>query len=1175
MRIFSNLLSRWITTHVIVFLATSFLLSFIILTTIISYQIEGLNEERCISRKEHIESLLSKKHDKLSNEVNRLSTNNTIRVNLMLGMQSQSAEKIRKLFYSHDGLSYFVIDKNAEVYSSTKYADQEEMNAVLDIIKNKPVTSDYRFYNVHDEYHWISYQPITHRDKILGTAIVLYDFKKDNELVSYLKGTNDHIVLTVDNNEVCLLSMDVTMNSLKSHKVYGFKYNKTVKIYLSDRLSDIKTIIMISILILTITIILSSLPFTLFIYKKVNTPLEHLVSECERLLTNPNSQFDFNITTFKEFDIVGKSFIRLVDWLKSSEQRYKFIVENMEESLWMLNMDLEYTYASPSVERITGYTVDEIFTKGGVDLINIDDQHALLEIYLEKMEKKDYSKLTTIVKQRHKDGFEFWAELSMSFILDSNNVPIGIQGITRDITDKVLAEINLKEREEQYSNIFNKVQTGILIIDSETFLIEAANPAALQILGYKKEEIINKVCTDMVCVHNEGTCPIMHRGMDVSDRVCEMLTKNGYRNCLKTVVKVEIGGKVKLLESFIDITEQEQIKEQLIQSENKYRSLYEDIQIGIFRTKTYGKESIWKDVNSSMVKILGCKRSDELIGTSTLGFWIDSKDRNRLLTLLADSDESQVTEYKARIKAKTNQIKEVMISARFKNNIMEGTCIDITKQVYQEQQIKQSEQKFRMITENASDIIWILDLNMKFQYLSPSIETILGFTVEEGLSRQFKNVTTPESYTQVKDIITKVKNGAVIQEPVHFELQGYTKAGESKWLQISASSIRDIDKKVIGFQGVTRDIDKQKIATDALEYSERRYRTFVENFHGIVFQALVGTKPVFFHGAVKEITGWTEQEMINSEVTWQRLIHPDDRERVLLGTDKLKTQRGYHEERKYRIIKKDGSLIWIRENIHNIYEDGKCKYLQGVITDYTDQKSMEEALQHSNKMSYLGIMAAGIAHEINNPLTGIIQYGEILQEEFEDDEDLENHEMMCDIIENSIRIRDIIKQLLSYSRKGGKITPRNIIDVIDNSIKHSTNRLERYNVVLNFNHPDSCLVVCDQNLIQQIFINLINNAVDAIDSNQNQSGNRIINITITIIDAETIITFRDNGTGMTKNELNHIFDPFFTTKDPGKGTGLGMSLVQNFIEDNKGKISVDSIKGNWTEFTIKFPTYIG
>ena len=1175
MNLFPNRLSRWIPYHVIFFLIVTLSISFLSLSYLVSHELEELNEQRCIARKDNIEALLVNKHDSLIYELKEAVNNNSLRVNLMLALDHQVKEFMESINFIN-GISLIVLNNKFDIFTSQTELSPILINTIIQMVNDGCENNNYFFHKIDNKFYWIFYEDIIQRNNNIGKAILVYRFIDDKSLFNYLRESDDHIVIMQDNNPNCLVNIEnLNLKHIEDHKSYKFSHSDNTYIYLDNRIGHIKKILLLSILVISCLVLVLSLPFTLFMFKKVNTPLMYLLKQSKTIMKNPDQKFDCQRQEFIEFEKLCLSFNDMIDWLQTSEDRYRFIVENMEEGLWMINMDLEYTYASPSLEYITGYTVDEIFELTPIETIDEDDKNRLIKIFTERLDKKDYSRLTTIVKAIHKEGFEYWAEFSMAFIMDINNNPIGIQGITRDVTDRVLAESQLKEREKQFSTIFNRVQTGIVIIDPTTFQIEDANPAALDILQYSREELIGSICTDMICIHNPGQCPLIQFGRKISNRKCEMLTKEGYRNCMKTVTEVIIGGEKKFLESFIDITEQQRIEEALRESEAKYKAVFNNAQIGIFRTKTHSeKGAVWIDVNERMIQMLGYNSADELIGHSTLNAWLDLSDREKAYQLLENSENNCIRDFKTRMKVKDGTIKEVMISAIFVDNIMEGTCVDLTQQIEQERQLKKSEQKFRMMAENSSDIMWIVDTNFEFQYVSPAVTSILGYTNEEALERNFKDLLEPESYAFVMDIAQKVIEGAEISEPVNFEIQEHKKNGELRWMEISASTVRDVDGNVIGFQGVTRDVHDKKIALQKLEESEKRYRSFVQNFKGIVFQAQIGSRPIFFHGAVESITGWTEQEMLDGHITWRRIVHPDDVDKNIKTMKKLTSQPGFMDERTYRLIRKDGSICWIRESIHNICDEtGSCKYLQGVITDITEQKEMEMALHQTKKMSYLGVMAAGIAHEINNPLTGIIQYGELLKEDFEDEDEEENIEIMTDILENSERIRKIIKTLLTFSRSGGDRSPRNVSDIIERSIHYSRDRLKRYKVDLEFVPLESCLVLCDENLIQQIFINLINNSIDAINESDNLSGERVIYITIQKIDNHVEIIFKDTGSGIDEKNLEKIFDPFFTTKDPGKGTGLGMSLTHSFIQDNEGTITVDSVKGEWTQFDIKFPVY--
>ncbi len=234
---------------------------------------------------------------------------------------------------------------------------------------------------------------------------------------------------------------------------------------------------------------------------------------------------------------------------------------------------------------------------------------------------------------------------------------------------------------------------------------------------------------------------------------------------------------------------------------------------------------------------------------------------------------------------------------------------------------------------------------------------------------------------------------------------------------------------------------------------------------------------------------------------------------------------------------------------------------------YRELKKTQNQLIQSEKMATIGTLAGGIAHEINNPLGSILINTQMLLNDIKDEEKRESLKL---IEESARRCRDIVQNLLSYSRRHEleEFMPVNLNEVIDNSYNLIRHQLRMDNINVEIKYGNISNVDGNANELQQVFTNLILNARDAIK----KSGKRGT-ITIRTFQEDKFIVSEvtDNGSGIPEEYIKRIFDPFFTTKDIGEGTGLGLSIVYKIIEKHNGKIYVSSKLGEGTTFTIKLP----
>lgn len=226
-------------------------------------------------------------------------------------------------------------------------------------------------------------------------------------------------------------------------------------------------------------------------------------------------------------------------------------------------------------------------------------------------------------------------------------------------------------------------------------------------------------------------------------------------------------------------------------------------------------------------------------------------------------------------------------------------------------------------------------------------------------------------------------------------------------------------------------------------------------------------------------------------------------------------------------------------------------------------------LIHSEKLASLGRMAAGVAHEINSPLTGIVTFGHLLQKNFKPG--TQEYEDITVIIDQANRCSTIIKGLLGFARaSAADKAATNINDVLNSSLNIVRNKADFFNIKLVTEYaPDLARVKADASQLQQVFLNMIMNAADALEG----KGSLTV-VTKNIMEGSVPyveIEFRDSGPGISEDSLEKLFEPFFTTKPVGKGTGLGLAVSHGIIQDHGGKINVKTRLGEGTSFFIKLP----
>ncbi|MDX9840555.1 MAG: ATP-binding protein, partial [Desulfobulbus sp.] len=233
----------------------------------------------------------------------------------------------------------------------------------------------------------------------------------------------------------------------------------------------------------------------------------------------------------------------------------------------------------------------------------------------------------------------------------------------------------------------------------------------------------------------------------------------------------------------------------------------------------------------------------------------------------------------------------------------------------------------------------------------------------------------------------------------------------------------------------------------------------------------------------------------------------------------------------------------------------------------TELERRQDQLIQAEKLSSLGTLTAGVAHQLNNPLNNISTSCQIAIDEFDAGDEQLQRQMLRNIEQETLRARDVVKSLLEFARTQ-EFSPQeaSLTEVVQKSILLAKSQI-RPDIRMIVNIPDNLVLPMDVQRMQEVFINMIINATQAID----RQGQITISAGLDEATGEVVIGIRDNGQGIAEKDLGKIFDPFFTTKEVGIGTGLGLSVVYGIVQQHRGSITVQSKEGQGTSFFIHLP----
>jgi PAS domain S-box-containing protein len=500
---------------------------------------------------------------------------------------------------------------------------------------------------------------------------------------------------------------------------------------------------------------------------------------------------------------------------------------------------------------------------------------------------------------------------------------------------------------------------------------------------------------------------------------------------------------------------------------------------------------------------------------------------------------------------------------------------DITERKRVEEALKQSEEKYRLITQNMSEMVILMDLENRLTFISPSFERIRGFTLDEMNHLQPEENMVPASWALVlKSQADLLRSESIDNDgfPISskMELKVYRKDGSTLWVEDTLTLLRKEDGMPYAFMVISREITERKNAEQALaEEVERRRSLFEQTPIGIVIIDPDTARFLEFNTIACQQLGYTSEEFEKLSIFDLEAIESSEETKARMLP--VKATRGMSFETHHRT--KQGKIRDVLVTAQSVNVGGHNVY-QCIWQDITERKhadeenrSFREKAELSSRLAAVGEMVAGIAHEINNPLTGVVGFSELLMEE---NLPQEIKAQLKIIFDGSHQVKDIVKRLLTFSRQSKPVKAcTNINELIDATLdlRRYVLRTSNIEVITRFD-PDLHCAVADSGQLQEVFLNLIVNAEYSMKKAHDKG---VLTITTQQKDDHISISFKDDGMGMSEETKGKLFNPFYTTKDVHEGTGLGLSLSRSIILEHCGTIDVNSEPGNGATFVITLP----
>lgn len=489
--------------------------------------------------------------------------------------------------------------------------------------------------------------------------------------------------------------------------------------------------------------------------------------------------------------------------------------------------------------------------------------------------------------------------------------------------------------------------------------------------------------------------------------------------------------------------------------------------------------------------------------------------------------------------------------------------------------LRESEERFRSLTEVAADAILVMDPDSAVLYANPAAGELFGYTADEFLGMSVTQLM-PERFRDAHraGLRRYVATGERTIPWRGLEIVVLQRNGEELLVEIAFGSFTKNGRQL--FTATMRSIAERKKSEEELRKSEERYRVLAGATSATIWRANADGRGVIEQGLGTDFSGRSANEA--APWSWLDAIHPDDRDASTAAWNAAVVSKTAFEF-EHRLLRRDGEYRQMSVRAVPLLDpDGRIREWIGAHSDVTERRQMEEQLRQAHKMEAVGQLAGGIAHDFNNILMAITGFATFLQEIVSSEE---AREYATEIQKAADRAAGLTRQLLAFGRRQmlrpGVLDLNELIERESAMLRRLVPARIRMSTATGKNLGR---VEVDLVQMQQVLMNLVLNAADAMPDNGTltiETGNRTIGerdrarYNFLKEGRYVSLNVKDTGCGISEEALARIFEPFFTTKAPGEGTGLGLSTAYGIVKQSGGYIWAESEKGKGCNFTVLLP----
>lgn len=883
----------------------------------------------------------------------------------------------------------------------------------------------------------------------------------------------------------------------------------------------------------------------------------------------------------------------LLKELRVSEARYRFLVENASDIVWTFDLNsMTYDFISPSVERLLGFSSREARGRTIGDSHPPEIRQHVIDAFTELM-RGDHTDDHMVIEAEHfhRDGSRVWMEISAAPIRDDKGAVVGFSGVSRDISDRKRAEFDqqqaiaaLQSSEKNFRLSLDESPLGVRIV-SQTGETRYVNRVLQGLFGYEsiedwRETTVADRYTAESYLEHLARKEKRARGEEVpSEYEIEIVKKSGEVGHLQVWRKEIIwSGEPCFQLIYEDITLQRHALKLLEASEERYRSILDDIKEGYFETDLKGNYTF---INDALARMHKC-RPEEMYGMNYREYMTEEVAEQVFAiynSVYRTGIPALMANYSVITKDGTVQWRDMSVSlirdATGAPSGFRGVVRDVTEQKEAERRLQEAEYRYRTLADSGRALIWTSGRDKKRDYLNRTWREFTGHTLDEDLGDGWMSSVHPEDLDR---LLMVYENAFDRRESfnITYRLRRYD--GEYRWLLSEGTPRYDSKGNFLGYIAHCLDVTSQQ----AMEASIVKIRKSLDEAQKV---AKIGsweweraTDEVYCSREFLRIVGAEDETFQGTFRDFIELFDAagrSDVSKVIQSVLDEVTQRSVE----FSFIGRDGTPVEVYHEIVPMEDEkGHITSVIGILQDITERKRVDRELENarnqllqSEKLTSLGRISAGVAHEILNPVGIISLELQILKTmEALSPEVIEELDICMEQVNRVVAITENLREFSRISKK--EVQADNINEVVQDVVKLCSPQMRLDGITCHLAcQPNLPSIELDRKKIEQVLINLFSNAFDAMEGR----GRKELFVRTESRYAGSghclRITIADTGAGIKKKDLRLIFDPFYSTKEQGKGTGLGLSITYGIVKDHDGSIWAENNEWGGASFIIEFP----